>query len=686
MAPSDAPVLSKETHILDTQRSVSPPLPSPNTNENGEVRPTDAKIPQKRERELSQEPATPRTDDLDSDPERSRRGDRDLRTPAKKNRTQLGVTQEEEGEDDAPVSGSPPHETKMRQISQGVEDINWKNKQLANKNAIDRPSTPLAAPDALAAAGVETPTEHADTGASPPAAPQSVPVPPSPQPSIMDIRPDGEPHVEPPTTKTSKSSSRRGSESESETERNLKRKLADRAASQGPVDEPTKAPKETKTRRESADLGTAKRPRDDADKDDNPRETKRPSPPPDKLGTSASPSTSKPDATSEHATPAPAPALVREPPFLRHPPAADQPRTPPQAGGFLAYASNASPFASVKGPNLFASGKSASTSTAPAPWPSTSRASPGPGSSVFGGAFTSSSPPTAGSPSPFASARFSPAPAPAQTPREALRSPGLARSKSPVRRGTPAASVSVFSAYAAGGAQGFAVPVAKRARAGSPGDALGLFAERRSESVGGEPAAGAEDAAGGSGGSGRESKAGSRSREGSEESITEREKEATFGERLRAGKIDHGHVNGSEGGVLGERKVELTEHEVFTGEEDEETVHHVRGKLFVLSEQNQWRERGTGIIRLNVQQTDGGHARLGEHLLYFSLHAALATDGHDGGDGSDAQGRSDPRYLRFSVIEDGVTTHYNLRVGSAKAAAELLADIQANIPGATPEP
>ncbi|KAA1470155.1 hypothetical protein DENSPDRAFT_928660 [Dentipellis sp. KUC8613] len=683
MAPSDAPELSQETQILDTQRSVSPPLPSPNTNENGEVRPTDAKIPQKRERELSQEPATPRTDDLESDPERPRRGDRDLRTPAKKNRTQLGVTQEEEGEDDAPVSGSPPHETKMRQISQGVEDINWKNKQLADKNAVDRPSTPLAAPDVLAAADravLETPTEHADTGASPPAAPQSVPVPPSPQPSIMDIRPDGEPPVEPSTTKTSKSSSRRGSESESETERNLKRKLADRAASQGPVDEPTKAPKDTKAHRESADLGTAKRPRDDADKDDNPRETKRPSPPPDKPGTSASSSTPQPDAASEHASPAPAPAF---------------------GGGFLAYASNASPFAKVKGPNLFASGKSASTSTAPAPWPSTSRASPGPGSSVFGGAFTSSSPPTASSPSPFASARFSPAPAPAQTPAkrsgfEAFaaaaspfanaasrpKSPGLARSKSPVRRGTPAASVGVFSAYAAGGAQGFAVPVAKRARAGSPGDALGLFAERRSESVGGEPAAGAEDAAGGSGSSGRESKAGSRSREGSEESLVEREKEATFGERLRAGKNDHGHANGNEGGVLGERKVELTEQEVFTGEEDEETVHHVRGKLFVLSEQNQWKERGTGIIRLNVQQTDGGRARLvmrKDAVYAVILNVTLFR-------GMSCFVAQDPRYLRFSVIEDGVTTHYNLRVGSAKAAAELLADIQANIPGATPEP
>ncbi|TFY75289.1 hypothetical protein EWM64_g8724 [Hericium alpestre] len=40
----------------------------------------------------------------------------------------------------------------------------------------------------------------------------------------------------------------------------------------------------------------------------------------------------------------------------------------------------------------------------------------------------------------------------------------------------------------------------------------------------------------------------------------------------------------------------------------------------------------------------------------------------------------DPRYLRFSVIEGGVTTHYNLRVSNAKAAADLLRSIQAHIP------
>ena len=61
------------------------------------------------------------------DPEHAETKER--RAPAKKNRTsdtKLEATQEE-AEDDAPPTGSPPHETKIRQISQGVEDITWQN-------------------------------------------------------------------------------------------------------------------------------------------------------------------------------------------------------------------------------------------------------------------------------------------------------------------------------------------------------------------------------------------------------------------------------------------------------------------------------------------------------------------------------------------------------------------------------
>lgn len=54
----------------------------------------------------------------------------------------------------------------------------------------------------------------------------------------------------------------------------------------------------------------------------------------------------------------------------------------------------------------------------------------------------------------------------------------------------------------------------------------------------------------------------------------------------------------------------------MTGEEEEETLHQVRGKLFSLHE-NQWKERGTGLLKLNVKTVDGTGARLSE--LFF-LH------------------------------------------------------------------
>ena len=62
----------------------------------------------------------------------------------------------------------------------------------------------------------------------------------------------------------------------------------------------------------------------------------------------------------------------------------------------------------------------------------------------------------------------------------------------------------------------------------------------------------------------------------------------------------------------------LTAQEVRTGEEAEETVYQVRGKLYALGAQNQWKERGTGMLRVNVRREDGGGARLSEwRFLWF---------------------------------------------------------------------
>ncbi|CDO69678.1 hypothetical protein BN946_scf184851.g66 [Trametes cinnabarina] len=125
-----------------------------------------------------------------------------------------------------------------------------------------------------------------------------------------------------------------------------------------------------------------------------------------------------------------------------------------------------------------------------------------------------------------------------------------------------------------------------------------------------------------------------------------------------------------------EKKLNLQQQEVHTGEEDEDTVYQVRGKLFALSPQNQWKERGTGTLRLNVRREDGGGARLvmrKEAVYTVLLNATLFK-------GMRCFLAQDPRYIRFSVIEGAVTTHYNLRVQSAKVAEELLEEINAHIP------
>lgn len=112
----------------------------------------ETKRSRKREREISLEPVTTPKEALvrifhylftqsmavstylqDTDP--FTREHKEKRTPAKKNRTQLDTTEEEEdtlsrsNSGSPPQSASPPHDMKIRvrQISQGVEDLGWKN-------------------------------------------------------------------------------------------------------------------------------------------------------------------------------------------------------------------------------------------------------------------------------------------------------------------------------------------------------------------------------------------------------------------------------------------------------------------------------------------------------------------------------------------------------------------------------
>ncbi|KAG1797876.1 uncharacterized protein HD556DRAFT_247394 [Suillus plorans] len=426
---------------------------------------------------------------------------------------------------------------------------------------------------------------------------------------------------------------RRPSDSDSgDSEKGLKRKLADRGTSQGPenlVPLPSAEP--------------AKRPRDDTDKDENPRESKRPSPPPEQ----------KPAAAETSA---------------------------PKFGGFMAYAAAASPFAAVKGQNIF-SGASSSTpkklsvSPSPSPSPSPLQTNNDPTPSPFAGfassqwsvqqtpastatkrtgfeAFISSA-------SPFATAGVSPFPSRSKSPLRASGKSALGRSRSPPRR-TPLSMTSAFSSYASGGVQAlFAAPHPKRARAESPNGGSSRSSLERTSSTRLNVLDPAWNGSADESGSG-------------EEDDEENERPpSTFGERLRAGRDDEEDEPDEE-----KEKERLQEQDVITGEEDEETIHHVRAKLYALCPQNQWKERGTGLLKLNVRRSDGGGARLlmrKEAVYTVILNVTLFS-------GMKCFIAQDSRYIRLSVIEDGVTIHYNLRVSNAKIAQDLLEEIKSNIP------
>ncbi|KAG2130667.1 uncharacterized protein EDB93DRAFT_1094753 [Suillus bovinus] len=447
--------------------------------------------------------------------------------------------------------------------------------------------------------------------------------------SFQDAEPDnGETHDVAPALPQA----RRPSDSDSgESEKGLKRKLADRGTSQGPenlVPLPSAEP--------------TKRPRDDTNKDDNPRESKRPSPPPEQ----------KPAAAETSAL---------------------------KFGGFMAYAAAASPFAAVKGQNIF-SGASSSTSKklsvspspSPSPLPTNNAPTPSPFASFASSQWSVQQTPAStatkrtgfeafiSSASPFATAGVSALPSRPKSPLRASGKSALGRSRSPPRR-APLSMASAFSSYASGGVQAlFAAPHPKRARAESPNGGSSRSSLERTSSTRLNVLDSAWNGSADESGSGEED----------DDEENERPP-STFGERLRAGRDDEEDEPDEE-----KEREKLQEQDVITGEEDEETIHHVRAKLYALCPQNQWKERGTGLLKLNVRRSDGGGARLlmrKEAVYTVILNVTLFS-------GMKCFIAQDPRYIRLSVIEDGVTIHYNLRVSNAKIAQDLLEEIKSNIP------
>ncbi|KAF4610718.1 hypothetical protein D9613_007127 [Agrocybe pediades] len=657
---SDLQEVDQSQTTFQNEPKSSPPRhsPSPDATE------PELRLSRKREREISLEPATPTAA---NDPDSSIRARKDSSSPLKKNRRHLDSTAEEEDSSGSrSASGSPPTNSvlasprqemkrKVRQISRGVEDINWKNRKHsksseksastdvepehehplveqprpdedielnketlhtvqegseADKKAEAKASVELDGQKAAAASNTQ-PTDDVDvhipevqvqgTGdknaADNPNDGRTSPTTPEESalsqsvPNVRNL--DASMLVDP----TSPARLRSGSESN---DKSLKRKFLERGTSQGPPGQDDKSQKSQEQ---------LKRPRDDNDKDENPREAKRLTPPP-------SPPRTKP----------PSPKPVKQ-------------------SGFLSYASS-SPFSGLKGRNVFGSSSKAGSSTASTSTTSVFSTPTTESKSVFGESSSMGTPAPAkksgfeafaSAASPFATANRGSTPVLGSTSK-------LGRAQSP--QSTSVFSSNPFASYA-GTSQGFALPAQKRARAGSPdGSARSSVERAKSTSV--------------FAGSGKGSDS------GDEE---EKEDDSTsFGEKLRAGRDDDDDWEN-------ENKVQLTEQDVLTGEEEEDTVHQVRGKLFSLDGAS-WKERGTGLLKLNVRASDGMKARLvmrKDAVYTLLLNITLFP-------GMKCTVAQDPRYVRISAIEAGGVKTYNLRVANSKIATELIEEINAYIP------
>ena len=404
------------------------------------------------------------------------------------------------------VRASPPHETKMRQISEGVHGIEMKKSDAGDSGRVSA-STPFPSIEEPVGEDKSVDTEKPPT----PVADSAVPEPETVKPGASTSVTEAPTVIDDPLAPLDKPrrastdyllpfpATRRGSDASVEQEKGLKRKLGDRAVSESREAEfvGKKASRKDVTDAPTTSAAATKRARDEEDKDPNPKQPKRPSPPPEKNAKTevekppvASPSkvvsicisgpahsltnvsqvgfmayanvnpfTSPKKPSSSESTKRPREdadedANPREakrpsPPPDKEP--VEEPKPTTSGKGFLAFASTKSPFAPVKGPNVFGTSSSKTTappSPSPSPWSSGVRTPLTPSHDQTRPVFGSTS-------SPYV--------------RPGSPGPAFGRSHSPSSRklhtvGAVNKNTSAFSAYATSGFSGFS-PAPKKAKA-----------------------------------------------------------------------------------------------------------------------------------------------------------------------------------------------------------------------------
>ncbi|WVW78185.1 hypothetical protein I302_100136 [Kwoniella bestiolae CBS 10118] len=286
---------------------------------------------------------------------------------------------------------------------------------------------------------------------------------------------------------------------------------------------------------------------------------------------------------------------------------------------FSSFASSASPFAALKSPSPAPTSDSASTLAAPTP------ASAKKPQATFGS--------FSGASSPFVSAA-SPAP-PSSTPTSSQTTETKTTS-APAKKpqstfGAFSSSSSPFAATKSTSAFGSA-PV-KGSAFGTYSSTSSAFSTKKSTPVEGE----------------QKSEAGP----------------SNFGEILK----ESGGDDETE-----EEKVEMQEQDVTTGEEDEETVFQTRAKLYTNDRRTGWKERGVGLLKLNVNQSDGSGARLvmrADGVLRLILNSRIYKGITTYPDG---------KMVRMTLPEDGKMMIVCFRMSNTKQVDDFMEQVEKNQP------
>ncbi|TKY89601.1 hypothetical protein EX895_001386 [Sporisorium graminicola] len=114
--------------------------------------------------------------------------------------------------------------------------------------------------------------------------------------------------------------------------------------------------------------------------------------------------------------------------------------------------------------------------------------------------------------------------------------------------------------------------------------------------------------------------------------------------------------------------LEATETETKTGEEDEESIHSIRAKLYTMAPDQSWKERGTGTLRVNVPKysSDKRPARLvmrADGILRVILNVPLFKG---------MKCELQEKFIRIVALEDTKPVHYAIKLSNPNNAAALM--------------